>query len=144
MERRRRAFLLVSLSSKAIRFESFERRCRGLFERNIELLHRGQRLAQLTAQLGCRFAQRIQHLFLGSRRHLLLGQRVSTLAVHRFQLQHVLAAQTGNRPGKVSLTARPLAKFSRNVGRELVSRGRVMSFKVAATLLSGSTFRNGD
>ena len=67
------AFLITGLSAKAVRFQSFERRRGGLFERNIKLLHRSQRFAQLAAQLGCRLAQRVQHLLLGRRRHLLLA-----------------------------------------------------------------------
>ena len=70
------------------------------------------------AQPGCRRPQRVQHLFLGRRGHLLLGQRVSILAIHRLQSQHVFAAQTANRSGDVSLAAGPLAKLAGHLGRE--------------------------
>src|ERR1700752_1180518 len=53
------AFLVNRLYAQGVRLQSFERGSRGLFERNIELLHRSQRFAQLAAQLRCRLAQRV-------------------------------------------------------------------------------------
>ena len=38
----------------------------------------------------------------------------------------------------------PLAKLAGHVGVSFVSGGRVISFNVATTLLSETTFRNGD
>jgi hypothetical protein len=117
------AFLVKRLCAKAVRSQSFERRRSGLLERNIQLLHRSQRFAQLAAQLRGRPAQRVQHLLLRRRRHLLLGQRVSAPAIHRLQSQHVLAAQTANRSSKVGFAACALAKFAGYLGREFrVSR----------------------
>ncbi len=113
------AFLVVDLSAKAVRFQSFERRRGSLFERNIKLLHRNQRFAQFAAQLGRGLTQRVQHLLLGRRRHLLLRQRISALAIHRLEPQHIFAAQTANRSGKVGLAARPLAKLAGHLGREV-------------------------
>jgi hypothetical protein len=44
--------------------------------------------------------------------YLLLRQRVSALAIDRLQPQHIIAAQTANRSGKVSSAARPLANLT--------------------------------
>ena len=75
-------FLVMGLLSKAVGLQSFERCCRRLFERDIQLLHRRQRFTQFAAHLRGRLPQRVQHFFLGWRRHLLLGQRVSANAIH--------------------------------------------------------------
>ncbi len=79
------AFLVVRSQAKAVRLQSFQRRCGGLFERNIKLLHSSQRFSQLAAKLGCRLAQYVQHLLLGRCGHLLLGERISALAIHRLK-----------------------------------------------------------
>ena len=67
-----------------------------LLERNIKLFHSSQRFAQFAPQLGRRLAERVQHLLLGRSRDLLLSQRVSALAIHHLQFEHILAAQTAN------------------------------------------------
>jgi len=138
------AFFAVGLLSKAVRFQSFERGCGGLFERNVKLVHRSQRFAQLRAQLGRRLAQRVQHFLFGRRRHLLLGQRVSALAIHRLQSQHVLAAQTGNRPGKVSLAARPLAKLAGHLWCEFRARRTRHHLQGRRDLVLREHIQNGD
>src|SRR5580658_1542497 len=49
-------FLRTRLRGKAVRLQSIEGRSGRLFEWNVKLLHRPQRFAQLTAQLGCLLA----------------------------------------------------------------------------------------
>ena len=46
-------FLAQSFLTKAVGLKRLKRGRCGLFERNIELQHRGQRFAQFAAQLGC-------------------------------------------------------------------------------------------
>jgi hypothetical protein len=116
------AFLVKLLLAKAVRFQRFEGRRRGLRQRYIKLLHRRQRFAQFAAQLGCRFAERVQHLLLGWRRYLLLDQGVSALAIHRLQSQHEFAAQTGNRSGNVGLASRAQTQLARHLGGEFRAR----------------------
>ena len=41
------------------------------------------------------------------------------MAIHCFQCQHVLCAQTGDRPGNISLATSTLAKLAGNIGCEL-------------------------
>ncbi len=50
-QRSGRTFLVIGLSTQAVGFQGLERRRRGLFQRNVELLHRRQRFAQFPAQL---------------------------------------------------------------------------------------------
>jgi hypothetical protein len=64
------------------------------------------------SSIGCRLAQRVQRLLLGRRRYLLLRQRVSVLAVHRLQPQHIFAAQTANRSGDIGFATGTLAKLA--------------------------------
>src|SRR5208283_836671 len=63
------------------------------------------------------------HLLLGCRRHLRLRQSISVLAIHCLQSQHIFAAQTANRSGKIGFAACPLAKLAGYLGRELRVRG---------------------
>ncbi len=120
-----RAFLQMSLQTKCVRLQSFERGGSSFGQRNIKPLHGGQRLAQFSPQPGCSLAHCVEHFLFGRCRGLLLGQRVAGLAIHSLQLQHVLTAQISNLPGEVSLAARPLAKLAGHVGRELsVGRAR--------------------
>ena len=58
-----------------------------------ELLDRIARFTQLGTQFCVSVTQRIQYLFLSIGGYLLLRQRFATLAIHRFQPEHVLVAQ---------------------------------------------------
>ena len=134
-----------SIFPATVRFQSFERRRRGLCERNIKLLHRSQRFAQFAAQLGCRLAQRVQHLLLGRRRHLLLRQRVSALAIHRLNPSTYSLPRAANRSGNVGFAARPLAKLAGHLGREFRAGRTGHQLQSLRRLRSSeSTFRNGD
>ena len=112
-------FLANNRHAKAVRLQRFERRRCGLGKWSIELLHRRQRLAQFAAQLRGYLAQGVQNFLFSRGSCLLLRQRVSVLAIYRFQTEHILTAQTGNRSGNVRLATRPLAKLAGHVGREL-------------------------
>ena len=73
---------------------------------------------------GINIAQRVMdcgdagHILISNAEAEVLGQCVPTLAIHRLQLEHVSAAQTANRSGKVGFAASSLAKLAGNLGRE--------------------------
>ena len=116
--RRRSTLLVPGFYTKAIGLQGFQRGSRGLRQRNIQLLHRRQRFAQIAAQFGCAVSESIEDFFFGCRGDLLFSQRIAGLAIHSFQSQHVLAAQARNRSGDVGFASGALADFARHVRRE--------------------------
>ena len=103
--------------------QRLQRRRRGLFQRGGEFLHRPDRLAQLLPQIGSRLVQRLQHLLFTFGLHLGPSQRISGLRVDRVQINHVMAAQGGNRARQHGFYAIPHADFPRHIaGHPLIGR----------------------
>jgi len=100
------AFLVKSPSAKAVCLQSFEREVVACSSGTSNLCTVASDSPNSPAQLGCRLAQRVQHFFLRRRRHLIVRQRISVLAIHCLQFKYILATQACVRRGTRALLRR--------------------------------------
>ena len=73
--------LRINLPARAVGFQGFERRRRGLGERSIVLFDRGERFADSGSEFTGNLTQDIQDIFFSRCLHLLLIEDVSVAAV---------------------------------------------------------------
>src|SRR5262245_23986144 len=99
--------------------ESLERCGRRLFNRRIELADRGEGFAQLLAHCGRGPSERLEHLLFTFSFDLLARNRLPTLTIDRFQRDHVIASEAGDRPDEQSLDPAPLADLAPDLARDL-------------------------
>ena len=97
--------------------QSIQRRRGSLFNGSIELLNRGERLAQLLAQVRGRFAEHAQHLLFAFRFRLLPIQYVAGAGIDGIDCNDVVAAERCNRANQHGFQTLPLADFPRYVAR---------------------------
>ena len=102
------------LNARAESFQGLKRRRRGLFKRDIELLHRTQRLAEFVANFCSCFSQCFEHMVLVARLCLRARQRFPAYAVGRLEGEKVLRTNLRNRPVENGGAPGSLAKFLRD------------------------------
>ena len=77
------------------------------------------------------------------RGRLFLGQRIAGLAINRVDPQHILTADVGNCSAQVSFARGPLAKFTRNFGRQFRVRRLAHQLQSLAGPLVGNQAQEG-
>ncbi len=92
--------------------QRLERRRRGPRQRHVELLSRGERLAQLFPQPRRDAAERCQHLFLPSDFHLLPRHHIAGQRVDGFDGDDVIASQRCDRSGQQRFQLLALRDFA--------------------------------
>ena len=110
------------IERERIRVQRVERRRGRPRQRHIELLHRGERLAELPAEPRRRRAHRGEHLFFRRRLRLLLRHDVAGLCVDRFERDDVALAEVGDGAGKQGLQPLALGDVARDRAREALVR----------------------
>ena len=108
-------------TTKTVSLQRFEGRSRGLLDRRIEFLNRGQRLSEPCSNSRGHYAQDVQHVLFARSLHLFACQRISTGAIHGVQANHVLAAQAPNRSGQDRRASRALANLASRIQRDAVA-----------------------
>src|SRR5437016_13977821 len=83
--------------AETIGLQSFQRRCRRLYQRYVKPLHRTERLSRLFAQGRTRAAERRQHLLLIHSFRLFACQGVSRRAMDGVEANHIVTAKIRNR-----------------------------------------------
>ena len=99
-----------------------ERRRRRARQRHVELLHRGERLAELLAQPCGRRAERRQHLFLAGGFGLLARHDVAGLGVDGLERDDVVAAEARDRAADQRLQLLALRDIARERPRDALVR----------------------
>src|SRR4029077_7151680 len=126
----------------AERLQSFERG-RGRFDGNVELLHRGERLAQTRAHRRGDLVKRLQHAFPAGSLALFFGERIAGVAVHGFKSDDILGAQAGNGSFEESFGPGAQANFAGDGRGNLVSGGAAHELKGLAKAAFGKNVDEG-
>src|ERR1019366_3971691 len=90
------ALLSAGFHAQAVGLERFERGRGHLFDRSVEFLNGAERLAQVFAQGGGRFAKCLQNVLATVGLGLLAAERISRSAIDRLQPDNVTAAEAGD------------------------------------------------
>ena len=119
-ERQRRGIAVAPARrhADAVGLQRLERRRRRILDRGVVLADRGERFAELPAQLLHRRAERVQHGVLGLRLHLRLLDRVAGAAVRRVERDHVALSELRDRPADHRLARGPLTDVPRDIARQ--------------------------
>ena len=117
---------LITLSEG---LQSLKRRSGNFLQRLVKLLNRGQRLAQIAAQLAGAQTQSIQHLLLARGLLLHLRQRVAGGGVDRLQRNDVFTSQRRNASREHGLNVGALANFPADVAGKTCLRRLAHQFQ---------------
>ena len=102
--------------------QRLDRRRRRLLERGAMLLDGGERFSDPRSKPDGDLAQRLEHIFLARRLHLLLVEDVAGAAARCAKAQHVLGPDGRDRTFQHGCARRPLADFTGYRGRQRCGR----------------------